>query len=225
MSFKRSRSSVGSPFVRRQRISNNATKADAARIAKRIAISTSTQKSYQVNGAFTTTNAGSVIALSDVAYGAADYQRIDNGLLPLSLHVRWTSRVNSLLTNASFRVVIFRSRSYLTTPPGAQIVLDLDPNDVTIVGGTEHTAARRLDRALTVQVLHDSIESVNNDTVTAGQGVGRAHDVTLKLGSHKLLFADGETIASSNKLYMMVISNSASDCAIEMTSNLMFIDK
>ncbi len=197
---------------------------EAAQIAKRQAINTSTKKSFKLQRDQAVVAAGAVVSLSAVATGIEDFDRVGNGLLPLSITIRWNWRVNSLLTTLGTRILLIRGKNQLSGVPDLDDILDLTPNGVAAQAGSEHTSSYVLDQTRQFDILMDVMETINNDEAAAGQQNGRAHVKHIKLGTHPQLYVDGGT-DGSNKFFLVLIHNNAATSDIEFCSDMIFIDK
>ncbi len=228
MSFKRAHSSVGMPLGLprqvRPRTRGSVSRREAAAIAKRQSINTSTKKSFKFNADQAVVAAGSVISLTAVATGIEDFDRVGNGLLPISITVRWNWRVNSLLTSLGTRVLLIRSKNQTTSAPAIGTILDLTPNGSAIAATTEHTASYLLDRLQQFDILFDVMETIQNDEQNAGNQRGKAMVKRITLGTHPQVYVDGGT-GGSNKFFLVCIHNDPATNDIEFSSDMVFIDK
>lgn len=227
MSLKRARSSLGPP-PRSVKLRSGVSRAEAAAIAKRAAIRTSTKKSHQRSFVLSTDNTGNQANLSEIALGANDYQRVGGGVLPVSMTIRWNWRVNSTLGAIGTRVVLIRSHLERTSIqiPTLGGTLDLTPNGTAITVGTEHLAGMKIQSLSTHDVIMDVGEIVNSFQPVdgAGHNSGKWHERTFKLGTKAMVFTDAGT-TGVNKFYLMSIVNTVAASDLQVVCSLNYIDK
>ncbi len=208
----------------RPRMRAAVSRAEANQIAKRQALRTSTKKSFKFNDEQTVSSTGLVVEITKITTGVEDFDRVGNGALPLALTVRWRWRCNSLLTTLATRMIILRSKILRDSAPPVGEILDLTPNGVGVVAGTECTSSFLLDRLSQFDIILDISETVNNDEQNAGNQAGHSQVRKINLGTHPMTFVDGGT-NGANKFYALFLTSDEAVSTCEFTSDLSFIDK